>query len=59
MSLNNFHKDATTYNNIINVKLHTIISWKKFTISYLKWGWLGGAMVLGKLPVPGRPTVWT
>ena len=22
------------------------------------WGWSGGAMVLGKLPVPGRPTVW-
>ena len=22
-------------------------------------GWLGGAMVLGKLPVPGRPTIWT
>ena len=22
------------------------------------WGWLGGAMVLGKLPVPGRPTIW-
>ena len=21
-------------------------------------GWSGGAMVLGKLPVPGRPTVW-
>ena len=21
------------------------------------WGWLGGAMVLGKLPVPGRPTI--
>ena len=21
-----------------------------------KWGWSGGAMVLGKLPVPGRPT---
>ena len=20
--------------------------------------WSGGAMVLGKLPVPGRPTVW-
>ena len=20
-------------------------------------GWLGGAMVLGKLPVPGRPTI--
>ena len=21
-------------------------------------GWSGGTMVLGKLPVPGRPTVW-
>ena len=20
------------------------------------WGWSGGAMVLGKLPMPGRPT---
>ena len=23
---------------------------------YNYWGWSGGAMVLGKLPVPGRPT---
>ena len=23
---------------------------------YLRLGWSGGAMVLGKLPVPGRPT---
>ena len=22
----------------------------------LQWGWSGGAKVLGKLPVPGRPT---
>ena len=22
------------------------------------WGWSGGAMVLAKLPVPGRPTIW-
>ena len=22
------------------------------------WGWSGGAMALGKLPVPGRPTIW-
>ena len=22
------------------------------------WGWSGGAMVLGKLPWPGRPTIW-
>ena len=21
------------------------------------WGWSGGAKVLGKLPVPGRPTI--
>ena len=21
-------------------------------------GWSAGAMVLGKLPVPGRPTIW-
>ena len=21
------------------------------------WGWSGGAMVLGELPVPGRPTI--
>ena len=24
----------------------------------LEWGWSGGAIVLGKLPVPGRPTIW-
>ena len=23
-----------------------------------KRGWSGGAMVLGKLPEPGRPTIW-
>ena len=23
----------------------------------LYWGWSGGAKVLGKLPVPGRPTI--
>ena len=26
--------------------------------SHLCWGWSGGAMVLGKLPVPVRPTIW-
>ena len=25
---------------------------------FLPRGWSGGAMVLGKLPVPGRPTIW-
>ena len=29
-----------------------------YHFSFLSWGWSGGAMVLGKLPVPGRPTVW-
>ena len=24
----------------------------------MKLGWLGGAMVVGKVPVPGRPTIW-
>ena len=28
-----------------------------YCLSY-KRGWSGGAMVLGKLPVPGRPTIW-
>ena len=27
-------------------------------ISMFLGGWSGGAMVLGKLPVPGRPTMW-
>ena len=26
--------------------------------SYSGRGWSGGAMGLGKLPVPGRPTIW-
>ena len=28
------------------------------TIYRFPWGWSGGAMVLGNLPVPGRPTIW-
>ena len=27
-------------------------------MSYPNGGWSGGAMVLGKLPVPRRPTIW-
>ena len=30
----------------------------KTTATKLIRGWSGGAMVLGKLPVPGRPTIW-
>ena len=29
-----------------------------FLSSQYKRGWSGGVMVLGKLPVPGRPTIW-
>ena len=29
-----------------------------FQIASIIAGWSGGAMVLGKLPVPGRPTIW-
>ena len=35
-------------------------TFKRLDMYYLDgpWGWSGGAMVLGKLPVPGRPTIW-
>ena len=29
-----------------------------FLLLLIQGGWSGGAMVLGKLPVPGRPTIW-
>ena len=29
-----------------------------FDSSVMVRGWSGGAKVLGKLPVPGRPTIW-
>ena len=57
--------------NIINLLgvLYLIISIKLFLTLLSKLvpltpetvrtrGWSGGAMVLGKLPVPGRPTIW-
>ena len=34
-------------------------SWNHVSVLNLQksnWGWSGGAMVQGKLPVPGRPT---
>ena len=31
---------------------------KNEQVSANSWGWSGGAVVLGKLPVPGRPTIW-
>ena len=35
-----------------------ILSLSKKVSSSREEGWSGGAMVLGKLPVPGRPTIW-
>ena len=42
---------------------HSSPLWKtaRYSLKYSlegPWGWSGGAMVLGKLPVPGRPTIW-
>ena len=33
-------------------------NWELLPHSILFWGCSGGAMVLSKLPVPGRPTIW-
>ena len=29
-----------------------------YLFSFCNGGWSGGGMVLGKLPGPGRPTIW-
>ena len=34
-----------------------IMTWIKISFPSCTWGWSGGAKVLGKLPVPGRPTI--
>ena len=34
-----------------------VVHGSKQEVTMLFLGWLGGAMVLGKLPVPGRPTI--
>ena len=44
--------------NVIN---YVIININLSPLSYNVlpyWGWSGGVMVLGKLPVPGHPTIW-
>ena len=39
------------------LKSHPLLAFFVFVL-FLLWGWSGGAMVLGNLPVPGRPTIW-
>ena len=43
-----------------NLPLRLLRSWvQNNALMYvMSRGWSGGAMVLGKLPVPGRPTIW-
>ena len=43
------------FNNFQHLLLHTILPTEN-TILPTERGWSGGAKVLGKLPVPGRPT---
>ena len=43
-----------TFNTVCLQKCHVKYN-KSETV---RRGWSGGAMVLGKLPVPGRPTIW-
>ena len=35
-----------------------VVRWCRPGVEPRTRGWLGGAMVLGKLPVPGWPTIW-
>ena len=47
--------NATVLVSYSNMKKFLCLSTNTYSNS---WGWSGGAMVLGKLPVPGRPTIW-
>ena len=47
---------------IINLMYHQIVTdtterLKKYSLTLIR-GWSGGAMVLGKVPAPGHPTIW-
>ena len=48
----------TNVGKYINNVVFTLPLLSKISYPLLLWGWSGGAMVLGKLPVPGRPTIW-
>ena len=39
-------------------QLFDILTFEIASLFAMERGWSGGAMVLGKLPVPGRPTFW-
>ena len=43
-------------NGLLYIKVHYGVVWMTSVPPPTRW--LGGAMVMGKLPVPGRPTIW-
>ena len=43
--------------NLIESVSEDFPSYSYVSVTNIQWGWSGGAMVLGKLPVPGRPTI--
>ena len=45
-----------SYNKMQEERSYSVLSDKNFPGTQEERGWSGGAMVLGKLPVPGRPT---
>ena len=46
-----------TQSDLIIISFNHIISFSSiFNVPLSGWGWSGGAKVLGKLSVPGRPT---
>ena len=58
-----FHLRKAHNDPVLTLDVHPLLSLKKINFQVLSLiensrGWSGGAMVLGKLPVPGRPTIW-
>ena len=41
-----------------SLNTHTLTAPTLTAPTPMRLGWSDGAMVLGKLPVPGRPTIW-
>ena len=48
------HRFGINRNHAFEMKFYR----RQLTFPANSRGWSGGAMVLGKLPVPGRPTIW-
>ena len=58
-SLGEWEHNTTAISYLLSSVCHVEVEvrFEQVYISFLSWGWSGGAMVLGKLPVPGRPTI--